>query len=575
MKIKRNTALLILISVVLAYSCGNKITPSAIGSTKEYDSIKFDYFFVEAVKLKMMGNGGEALRFFEQCLKINPESSATYFMIAQIVAANGDVRSAKKYIHMAINIEPENIWYLMMAAGIYYQEQKLDSAIIYYEKAVTCYPEKEDMKMTLANLYSENRKYEEANLIFKSLDEKYGINESSTVSAVKNLIWAEKYDDAMEKTKQLLEVYPDEILYNGLLAEIYRGKGESAKAMEVYTRLMERNPDNPETQLSLCDFLITEEKYDELFLLLNSVILNSLVLREDKISLFARLIGIKDLVKQRIDQIQIAMMVLEAEYRNDHIVQLLRPELLAQEKRYKDAAARLEEVIKSQPENYFAWEKLLLVYLDSGDSGKLEERGKECATKFNRSFLAKILYATGASENGNFNTAIEELKKAEILAGNDVEMQMQVLSIKADVQYKMKDYDKAFATFEEAIRTDKNDITIMNNYAYYLAERNMKLKDAEEMARKVIEAERDNYTYLDTYGWILFKRGKFKDAEKIFREIIEKSEDSDAEYFEHYGYVLQKTKNCREAVLKWKEALKIDSTKTYLIKEIESCGNGR
>ena len=48
----------------------------------------------------------------------------------------------------------------------------------------------------------------------------------------------------------------------------------------------------------------------------------------------------------------------------------------------------------------------------------------------------------------------------------------------------------------------------MNNYAYYLAEQNMKLKEAEEMARKVIEKEKDNTTYLDTYGWVLYKRGK-------------------------------------------------------------------
>ena len=39
--------------------------------------------------------------------------------------------------------------------------------------------------------------------------------------------------------------------YNGLLAEIYRGKGENEKALEVYNQLLERNPDNPQIQLSL------------------------------------------------------------------------------------------------------------------------------------------------------------------------------------------------------------------------------------------------------------------------------------------------------------------------------------
>ena len=52
------------------------------------------------------------------------------------------------------------------------------------------------------------------------------------------------------------------------------------------------------------------------------------------------------------------------------------------------------------PENYYAWEKLLLVYMQMRDFKNLMIRGEECATLFNRSFLAKILYANGALENG-------------------------------------------------------------------------------------------------------------------------------------------------------------------------------
>ena len=91
------------------------------------------------------------------------------------------------------------------------------------------------------------------------------------------------------------------------------------------------------------------------------------------------------------------------------------------------------------------------------------------------------------------------------------------------------------------------------------------------MAKKVIETEKDNNTYLDTYGWILFKRGKVKEAEKVFEEILSSGKEPDAEYFEHYGYILKKRKKCREAILNWNSALKMDSTKTNLIKEIENC----
>jgi Tfp pilus assembly protein PilF len=154
-------------------------------------------------------------------------------------------------------------------------------------------------------------------------------------------------------------------------------------------------------------------------------------------------------------------------------------------------------------------------------------------------------------------------------------MKMQVISIKADVLYRMKDFEKAFQTFDEAIKADKEDITILNNYAYYLAEQNIRLKDAEIMAEQVIKAEKSNNTYLDTYGWVLYKRGKIREAEKIFETIINSNKVDDAEYFEHYGYILKKMKNCNKAVIIWESALKIDSTKTHLFKEIENCGKAR
>jgi tetratricopeptide (TPR) repeat protein len=425
--------------------------------------------------------------------------------------------------------------------------------------------------VTLGNLYSENKKYEKAGEIFNRLDEKYGVNETSTLANIRNLMKASDFDKALALVQKLLKDFPDEILYNGLLAEIYREKGENGKAMEVYNMLMERNPDNPETQLSLCDFLISEKKYDELLQLINTVVLNQNAEREDKISLFARIIETEDLVLKKGNEIAMSLMVFEAAYRNDGIVELLRPELFIKMHKLNDASRRLEEIISERPENYYAWEKLLLVYLEAKDYKNLEKRGSECALRFNRSFLAKMLYAAGATENKNYQIALEEVRKAEILAGNNEEMMLQVLSTRADIYYRMKDFEKAFEIFEKAVESKKDDLTLLNNYAYYLAEQNLKLKEAEKMAKQVIETEKSNPTFLDTYAWVLYKRGKVREAEKIMESIITKSEKGDAEYFEHMGFIQKKRGNCEEAVKNWNRAIEMDSAKTELLKDIEKC----
>jgi len=555
-------------------SCSRKVSPANTrGDAKTaYDAASFNYVYVEGIKQKLMGNGGEALKRFEQAIYISPKSDACYYQIAQILTSTGDITNAKRYLKKAIEIDENNEWYLMMIGGLYYQEKNLDSAIYYYEKAVKDFPGEENLQLTLGNLYSENKNYNRAISIFNSFDTKYGVNENSTVLTIRTLMMAERYDEALEKCEELLKESPDNVLFNGLLAEIYRGKEENEKAREVYRNLMDRNPNDPQIQLAICDFLISEKDYAELLKLINTVVMNNSVKKEDKIALFARIIDLNDLIEKHSDELIVTLMVFEASYKNDEIVPMLRPELMTKLGKLDDAASRLEEIIAENPDNYYPWEKLLLVYNEMKDYRKLVARGEECATKFNRSFLAKILYANGALETKSYDIALEELRKAEILAGDNKEFLTQVLTMRADIYYRMKDYGKAFETFEAALKNNSEDLTVINNYAYYLAEQNTNLKEAEIMAKKVIEHEKENTTYLDTYAWVLYKRGKVKEAARIMEHVISSGKKRDAEWYEHYGFILKKQHDCEKASENWNIALKIDSTKTNLLEEIKNCG---
>jgi Tfp pilus assembly protein PilF len=263
---------------------------------------------------------------------------------------------------------------------------------------------------------------------------------------------------------------------------------------------------------------------------------------------------------------------LEADNTKDGIVILLRPEFYINQGDSKKAVARLEEIISEQPDNYYAWERCLLLYSETKDWDKLMIKGEVCATKFNRSFVAKVLYASAAMEKGKYTVAEEELRKSKILAGNDTDKIVQVLVMNADLFYRKKEYVKSFETFKEALKIKPEDDMILNNYAYYLAEQGQELKEAERMARFVIEKEKGNTTYLDTYAWVLYKRGRYKEAEKILENIISSTNKEDAEWYEHLGYIMKALKKCDKAVDYWKTAYKIDERKSSLLKEIENCG---
>ena len=175
------------------------------------------------------------------------------------------------------------------------------------------FPDNENLQLTLGNLYSENSNFDKASAIFNSFDNRYGVNEASTVSSINSLIAEKKYDEALVKAQLLIEEFPDELLYSRLLAEIYRGKGDQLKALEVYEKLLIRNPDDGQLQLSFCDFLIVQKGYNELLDILNTVILSSNVQREEKISLLARIIELPDLDNKMQERLMLSLMLLEAE----------------------------------------------------------------------------------------------------------------------------------------------------------------------------------------------------------------------------------------------------------------------
>jgi tetratricopeptide (TPR) repeat protein len=565
--------ILLLLVIFVSAGCNRRVTVSSSGLKmgNDYDSAAFDYVFTEAVKQKFLGNAGDALKYLEQCLKINPESDAAYYEMAEIALMVSDLANSKKFALKAASLNERNFWYLNLVANIYYQQKNLDSSILYYEKIIKYFPEKENIKLNIANIYSENGKYEKADEIYKEFEKKYGTNETTTLAIIKNLINEKDYKGAQERVMGLLANSPDEILYNGLLAEIYRDSGEKEKAIDVYNKLLEENPGNPQTLISISDFLLNEKQYEYIFPVLRKVVLSDSISRETKISLFSRIISDTSIIREYGNEVELTLLVLEVDNKNDDIILLLRPELLVNENRVSDAIVRLEEIIADRPENYYAWERLLFLYSDTKNWDKLFIKGEECATKFNRSYIAKVLYANAAMEKGRFDIASEELNKAKILAGNDTSKVVQVLVMNADVLYRKKEYGKSFEAFKEALKMNPNDAMILNNYAYYLAEQGQELKEAERMAKIVIEKEKGNTTYLDTYAWVLYKRGKYREAKKIMEEIIRKDEKEDAEWLEHLGYIMKALKDCDKAIEYWQAAYKIDSKKSSLLIEIENC----
>ena len=97
---------------------------------------------------------------------------------------------------------------------------------------------------------------------------------------------------------------------------------------------------------------------------------------------------------------------------------------------------------------------------------------------------------------------------------------------------------KADLCYDKALKINPDYCPALNNYAYFMSCRGKKLKRCLEMSAKVIEADPENVTYLDTYGWILYKMKRYGEARNIFKKIMSLGGKESVEILKHYADVL-------------------------------------
>ena len=100
------------------------------------------------------------------------------------------------------------------------------------------------------------------------------------------------------------------------------------------------------------------------------------------------------------------------------------------------------------------------------------------------------------------------------------------------------------------------------------------------MSKKAVEAEPDNASYLDTFGWILYRMGKPEEAVTHFkRAMIYGGKDSPV-ILDHYAEVLFALKEYDRAMVYWNKALlinkdEIEDLQERVEKRKEHIGKGK
>lgn len=132
-----------------------------------------------------------------------------------------------------------------------------------------------------------------------------------------------------------------------------------------------------------------------------------------------------------------------------------------------------------------------------------------------------------------------------------------------------KNADSADYCYEKAIKLSQSpDALTLNNYAYSLADRNKDLAKAKQFSQQALEAEPDNYSFLDTYGWICYKLGNYQEAIEYLKKSLALGQEN-PETLEHIGTVYSDMGKSDEAMFYFSKAIRLDPTNKTLLEKIK------
>jgi len=182
--------------------------------------------------------------------------------------------------------------------------------------------------------------------------------------------------------------------------------------------------------------------------------------------------------------------------------------------------------------------------------------------------------------DGRYNKAIEYIDKCIKIVGPDSPKSIGFVTNKVSVLLAAhaKTSDNvyllgAIKEYESLLTKMPNNSSVLNNLAFLLAESDLRIDDALTYAEKAYQAEQDDPSYSDTYGFVLYKYGKrletegnVSDAKQKYSKALEllqasvqqyesKETPVPAEVYEHLGMLQEVMDEKYQAINSYNQAL--------------------
>ena len=517
------------------------------------------------------------------------------FVEGMALEENGEMERALEAYRKVLNVDPGQSELASRVAGLLIQQDDFPQAIDVLKDAIKANPNNAEPYQQLAFIYTR---------------------------------YLKKTDQAIDYANRAIALNPGDVEGYQRLVEIELAAGQERRALGALDRAVKVQSSDPNFWIRLGKLYVailfksdSQPKPDELKKT-NEVFKRAAEHAGDDPGILKEVGDYYAASQQLKEAIPLYLRVLELQPDDANAREKLATGFVLTNQRDK-AIEMLEQIIKEHPEKYQPYDLLAQVLDEEARSLQRANRIEEAKTKF-----AKVAVNYEQSLLINPNHAGTYVRLAELLLGplRDADRAVKLLGearrrfpgapeivyFMAIAQREAKQSQQAVATFEEALHeaqleedddfvnakfyfnygaaaeqaglydkaTDllrksialdpENSAEACNYLGYMWADHNMNLDEAEAMIRRALQSEPNNASYLDSLGWVEFRKGQFDRALDNLLRAAKTVEREDPVVFEHIGDTYLKLNRIREALEAWQKALALDPKNKNLADKIQT-----
>ena len=515
--------------------------------------------FVEGVRLEENAEMDNALAAYQRVLNFEPGLSELALRVAALLSRQGDYPRAIDVLKDAIKARPKEAGPYLQLAFIYAKYlRKTEQAVKYANDAIALDPQNFEAYQRLYEIEAASGSPQKALLALdraanvKSDDPSFWIRLGKLYATIVFKSEGEPKPEALKRVNSFFDKAVakagDDATALKEVADYYAASQQVQEAIPLYLKVLELQPDDVNAREKLATgFVLTHQ-------------------REKAIEMLEEVIRKQPTKYQPYE--------LLAQMFDDGARALERANQPDQAKaQFAKAASNYEQSLLLNParaNTYLRLAELLIIPLRNSERaiGVLTEARQRFPGVPEFSYFLAIAQRESKHPQQAIGTFEEALNEAQL--SND-----EVLNARFYFDYGIAAdqaglYDKAADLFRKSISLDPGNSAEAYNYvAYMWADHNMHLDEAEQMVGEALQFDPNNGAYLDTLGWIHYRKGKFEEAVNVLLRAEQNLTKPDPTVLEHIGDAYAKLEKIPQALEFWQKAIALTPENQLLAEKIE------